>query len=174
MPYKDREKKLEYERKYAVENREKLREYRREWMRAARKKDPDKYKEYDKKQNKKYYEENKERLKEKSREYARNNNHRSMLNGAKNRAKDKSLPFDLELSDIVIPEFCPILGIRLEAQEGRSSACSPSLDRIVPEKGYTKGNVQVISMKANQIKSDATADEITAVAKYMKAQETEE
>lgn len=175
MPYKDREekreKRREYMKKYAAENREKLREYRREWMRAARKKDPDKYKEYDKKQNKKYYEANKERLKDRSREYLRNNRHKNMLNGARNRAKDKSLPFDLELSDIVIPEFCPILGIRLEFQEGRSSGCSPSLDRIVPEKGYTKGNVQVISMRANQIKSDATADEIMAVAKYCKEQE---
>ena len=37
--------------------------------------------------------------------------------------------------------------------------------------GYTKGNVQVISLRANQIKSDATADEIMAVAKYCKEQE---
>ena len=182
MPYKDpekrreyykknREEKLEYQRKYAVENREKLREYKKEWMRAVKKKDPDKFKEYDKKYNKKYYEENKERLKEKNKEYTRNNRHRIMLSGARKRSKDKSLPFDLELSDIVIPEFCPILGIRLEGGAGSASACSPSLDRIVPEKGYTKGNVQVISLKANLIKSDATADEIMAVAKYFKEQE---
>jgi|DEB0MinimDraft_6_1074348.scaffolds.fasta_scaffold53017_3 hypothetical protein len=177
MPYKDpeekRQKRREYMKKYHAENREKRTEYNKEWKRAARKKDPDKYREYDKKQNKKYYEENKERLKEKNREYVKNNKPRYLLGGAKKRAKDKSLPFDLELSDIVIPEFCPMLGIRLEVQEGRSSGCSPTLDRIVPEKGYTKGNVQVISMRANQIKSDATADEIMAVAKYMKEHEND-
>jgi len=136
-------------------NREKLREY----------------KEAEKKRLKRYYEKNKEWLKEKNKEYVKNNKDRYLLAGARKRAKDKSLPFDLELSDIVIPEFCPMLGIRLEVQEGHSSACSPTLDRIIPEKGYIKGNVQVISMRANQIKSDATADELMAVAKYCKEQQ---
>jgi hypothetical protein len=43
---------------------------------------------------------------------------------------------------------------------------SPSLDRRVPELGYVKGNVEVISMKANAIKSYAAPEEIMLVARY--------
>lgn len=42
----------------------------------------------------------------------------------------------------------------------------PSLDRVVPSLGYVKGNVRVISFRANRIKSDATADELRAVLSY--------
>tara|TARA_S200002703_G_C3644148_1_gene197740 strand:+ start:45 stop:569 length:525 start_codon:yes stop_codon:yes gene_type:complete len=173
MPYKDREKRQEYYKKYYSENREKLIEQSVERKRVAKKKDPAKYKEKTRRQWKKYYEKNKERVLERGKEWDKHNKHRYLLYRAKKRARDKSLPFDLELSDIVVPEFCPILGVKLEIQEGHSSLCSPSLDRIVPEKGYTKGNVQVISMRANQIKTDATADEIMAVAKYMKEHEND-
>lgn len=42
-----------------------------------------------------------------------------------------------------------------------------SLDRIVPSLGYVPGNVAVISHRANRIKSDATADELRAVADWL-------
>ena len=45
-----------------------------------------------------------------------------------------------------------------------SSDNSPTLDRIVPELGYIKGNVWVICQLANRIKTNATADQILAVA----------
>ena len=102
--------------------------------------------------------------------WEKDNPQKVLLFKSKTRAKKKGLPFNLEVEDIVIPEKCPILGIKLKRGRGIGGpvASSPSLDRIVPEKGYTKGNVQVISLRANQIKSDATADEIMALAKYMK------
>jgi hypothetical protein len=42
---------------------------------------------------------------------------------------------------------------------------SPSFDRINndPAIGYVRGNVNIISQRANQIKSDATAAELQAV-----------
>lgn len=43
----------------------------------------------------------------------------------------------------------------------------PTLDRIIPNKGYVKGNIQIISQRANVIKNDASAEEIMKVAKYM-------
>jgi len=105
--------------------------------------------------------------------WEKDNPQKVLLFHSKTRAKKKGLPFNLEVEDIVIPEKCPILGIKLKRGKGIGGAIasSPSLDRIIPEKGYTKGNVQVISHRANQIKSDATADELMAVAKYCKEQE---
>ena len=43
---------------------------------------------------------------------------------------------------------------------------SPTLDRIIPKLGYIKGNVQVVSALANRIMSDATVNQVMAVAKH--------
>lgn len=40
---------------------------------------------------------------------------------------------------------------------------SPSIDRIIPELGYTKGNIRVISNRANLLKSNATIEELQKV-----------
>ena len=89
----------------------------------------------------------------------------------KNRAKTKGIPFNLKQEDIVIPEFCPILGLRLQRNEGKPGSNSPSLDRINPVYGYVKGNVQVISHRANMIKSSATIDELKKLLHYMEQHE---
>lgn len=91
-----------------------------------------------------------------------------MFNTAKRRAKDKGVDFNLDISDIVIPSVCPVLGIPLAAKRGCVDPASPSLDRIIPSKGYVKGNVQVISHRANSIKSNATIEEVEMVLNYMK------
>jgi len=83
-----------------------------------------------------------------------------MLNSAKKRAKDKGLEFDLELEDIVVPQRCPLLDIPLKFGNKTCHANSPTLDRINPTMGYVKGNIQVISHKANTIKSNATISEL--------------
>jgi hypothetical protein len=42
----------------------------------------------------------------------------------------------------------------------------PTLDRINNDEGYIRGNVAIISFRANRIKSDASADELQAIANY--------
>jgi hypothetical protein len=42
---------------------------------------------------------------------------------------------------------------------------SPSIDRIDPARGYIKENIWVISHRANQIKSDASHEELKLVTK---------
>jgi len=91
-----------------------------------------------------------------------------MLARAKSRAKKNNLPFNLELDDIVIPEKCPLLGIKIESTEVRNSPNNPSLDRIIPEKGYIKGNVWVISNRANTLKNDATLQELELLVENLK------
>lgn len=90
-----------------------------------------------------------------------------LLYNAKRRAVKNDIPFDLELDDIVIPEFCPILTyIKLKHSIGKVSDSSPSLDKIKPELGYIKGNVQVISHKANTMKSNGTFEDIELLYKW--------
>lgn len=97
--------------------------------------------------------------------WTRNNVASRMLTRAKKRAKVSGRPFDLEKADIKVPEVCPLLGIPLYVGDGLLHSGSPSLDCIVPEKGYVRGNVWVISHRANKIKNDATAFELFAIAR---------
>ena len=103
------------------------------------------------------------------RAYYREDYRRQMLQMAKRRAKKDGLPCDLEsIEDIPRPTHCPVLGIELVMGTRHNGPNSPSLDKIVPELGYVKGNIVVVSLRANQIKSDATIEELQAVAKFYK------
>jgi hypothetical protein len=93
-----------------------------------------------------------------------------MLSGAKKRAQRDGLPFDITLADLTIPEFCPVLGIKLVSSQGRPSDASPSLDKIRPERGYVRGNIAIISNRANRLKMNATAAELRAIAAWMDQQ----
>ena len=96
---------------------------------------------------------------------------RFILPGIKHRAKKKGLSFDLEPADIIVPDVCPVLGIPINVRTGnhpRRNFDSPSVDRIRNDIGYVKGNIRVISSRANSLKSDATITELEAVLAYMK------
>jgi hypothetical protein len=96
----------------------------------------------------------------------------ALWNGARKRAIKKHLPFSIKPADVPkIPLVCPILGIVLKKGVGKpgSIASSPTLDRIVPNKGYVPGNIQVISQRANVIKNDATPEEVMKVAEWMRS-----
>lgn len=84
----------------------------------------------------------------------------AILASAKYRAKKKHLEFNLELSDIIIPEYCPILKVRLSHGERGNYRYTPSIDRLDNTKGYVKGNIRIISMQANKMKSDSTNEEL--------------
>ena len=93
---------------------------------------------------------------------------KKLLYAAKRRAVTREIEFDLTVEDIIIPEYCPVLGLKLQPVQGITGRdSSPSLDRIDNSKGYVKGNVAVISFRANTLKNNATADELRAVADFM-------
>ncbi len=93
-----------------------------------------------------------------------------LLRHAKERAALKGIPFALCVDDIFIPEHCPVFGIPLQmGRKGRSDS-APTLDRIDNSKGYVRGNVAVISWKANRTKSDASASELERIAAWMRSQ----
>lgn len=87
-----------------------------------------------------------------------------MLSDAKVRARKKGLQFNIELADIVVPSHCPYLDIALITDNDCKRDSSPTLDRIVPALGYVKGNVEVISERANRIKNDGTPEELLKIA----------
>jgi len=89
-----------------------------------------------------------------------------MWEGSKKRAKEDGTIFTLTLEDIPeIPERCPVLGILIVSNTKAGPLdSSPSLDRIIPELGYAKGNVRIISNRANRLRSDGTAEELRRIA----------
>lgn len=93
-----------------------------------------------------------------------------LLYNAKERAKRSNLPFEITKRDIVWPECCPVLGIPLNYLGGSigPASDSPSLDRVDPRLGYVKGNVMVISVRANRLKGDCVdGDELRRIAFYI-------
>lgn len=88
---------------------------------------------------------------------------------AKQRAKKSGREFTLRVSDIAIPEFCPVLGCKLEMHKGSSGGKwnSPALDRIDNSKGYTPDNIQIISHRANVMKADASKEELINFANWI-------
>jgi len=84
----------------------------------------------------------------------------NMLRAAEKRATRKGLDFNIELSDIVIPDICPILLVPIIKGTKESYEYSPSLDRIDNSLGYIKGNIMIISKKANSMKNSATQQEL--------------
>jgi hypothetical protein len=110
---------------------------------------------------KRYWVNNRERLQTVRRdEYQGLSTEQRLLKAARSRAIQKNLPFEIDLSDICVPEFCPVLGVRLERSKDKANPNSPSLDKIDPKLGYVKGNVWVISNRANTMKHDATLEEL--------------
>ena len=86
---------------------------------------------------------------------------------ARTRARKYNTEFNIEESDIIIPVYCPILNCKLEKGEGYLFNAM-SLDRVDNTKGYIKGNVRVISRKANLLKSSLTLDVLENIIKYIK------
>jgi len=85
---------------------------------------------------------------------------------AKYRAEKQCVPFTIQQADVVIPDYCPELGIEMKKSSGPLCDSSPTLDKITPSLGYVPGNVVVVSFKANSMKRNATVNELGAVANF--------
>ena len=109
-----------------------------------------------------------EKLQERCRKRHKAGPAKELWRAAKARAKRKGLPFDLEVSDIVVPAQCPVLGVPLVVGSRKSKEYAPSLDRVVPNLGYVRGNVRVISYRANTLRRDASIEELESVLRYAK------
>lgn len=88
-----------------------------------------------------------------------------IYSNAKKRSKKLNIDFNIDLTDIKIPKICPILGIELKLDNQKFEHNSPSIDRIDNSKGYIKGNIVIISDRANRMKRDSTFEEIERLYK---------
>jgi hypothetical protein len=107
-----------------------------------------------------------------TRRYRNKNPSARLLQSCKNRARRQKLPFDLNEQDLANPKQCPVLGIPLAPDYTKRTDNTPSVDRIVPEKGYVRGNVAVVSWRANRLKNDASLSELRAIAGFYSTAET--
>lgn len=180
-----KEEKREYNKKYYKKNRDAILEQNKQYVKTHkedillyrkqyRKDNIDKEKQYRKnnhenilKNKKQYVKDHKESIANYRKQYRNDNSELCLIIQAKYRAKKKGIPFNLSIEDIIVPKHCPILGIEIKYGEGSKGPIdgSPTIDKIDPNKGYIKGNVQVISHKANRMKFNATFMELKLFAK---------
>lgn len=96
-----------------------------------------------------------------------------LIKHTKNRARQAGIDFDITEDDILFPTHCPIFGYELDidnvglvGKSVKNNANLASIDRIDPSKGYVKGNIEIISWRANKLKNNATIEELILLGKY--------
>jgi hypothetical protein len=89
-------------------------------------------------------------------------------------ARKDNIPIDFKtVGEFVLylrsiePKKCPVFGKKLITGDGQSHDWSPSVDKIIPSKGYVKGNIQVISYLANKMKQNASPTQLKQFAKWV-------
>jgi hypothetical protein len=130
----------------------------REWYRRN--------KEYNKERNLARYERSGAAQKEKQKEDRKTNPIKYLLIAIKARCKKNGTPFSITAEDLILPTHCPILNIELQVG-GKLRDNSPSVDKIIPSLGYIPGNVAIISMKANRMKSDSSVEDLRKIISYI-------
>jgi hypothetical protein len=139
-------------------NPERVKEQAKRWIKDNPEKHADSVKKWDKA--------NRGRVIENLRKNREADPEKEMWRAARDRAKRQGLPFDIRPLDIFIPKECPALLIPLFKGKGRNGPNSPSLDKIIPELGYVKGNIRVISQLANMMKQNATLEQCVLLGQY--------
>jgi hypothetical protein len=90
-----------------------------------------------------------------------------MLANARKRAKELNIPFTITVDEVYpkvpLTGICPVLNTLMV----RGTRYTMSIDQINPRKGYTADNIQVISLKANMMKCDATSEELMLFKEYI-------
>jgi hypothetical protein len=69
----------------------------------------------------------------------------------------------------IAPERCPVFGFKMITGTRYDHRKSPSIDKIIPSKGYVRGNIQIISMMANAMKQNATPKQLKQFAHWVLA-----
>lgn len=156
MGFKDPARGREYRQQYAIDNAEKAKDRSHRWYLAnkawVRERDSTPEKREIKRQH--------------NAKWLANNRVKRWLTVARRRADKCGFGFNIDETDIIIPETCPILGIPLFFSPNTKTDNTPSLDRMDSQLGYIKDNVWIISWKANRVKNNATLDELIKIGEW--------
>lgn len=95
---------------------------------------------------------------------------RRLFNTKKAGAKRGGRAFNLVFEDIVWPERCPVTGHVLNYSGKAKDKNTASFDRLDSSQDYVKGNVFIISLRANLVKRDGTEKEHRQIARWMAEQ----
>ena len=92
-----------------------------------------------------------------------------LLYQAKANAKRKNLPYDLDKDwvDSIWTGRCELTNITFRPSKGWRNMYSPSIDRIVPEKGYTIDNCSFILWGLNTFKELGTDEDMLDIAEML-------
>lgn len=96
---------------------------------------------------------------------------KQLCNQLKASAKKRNIEFNLtsnDIDEIGIPITCPVLGIPIHFHKGKKQFDSISFDRIDSSKGYSPDNIVIVSDRVNQLKSNATLEEMEALVNFYK------
>lgn len=145
----------DYRRSYYLRNREKILERQKAVLRP----NPEEYRAHRNKITTKY-------------RRTRNGWAVDKWNNLKTRAAKDGILMNLTAEDLLqampLDRMCPVFN-RPFVFEGHSPD-NASIDKLVPELGYVRGNIRIISRRANTIKQDATVEELLRVAEWVKAE----
>lgn len=136
---------------------------------------------YAREKSKKYKEDNAERLKEYSRSYhkkiaERGDSFHLQVKNIRLKCRKKGIPFDID-ADYIQQLYdenpnCPVTGERMELQGKVGQGNNATIDRFIPELGYVRGNVNIISHRANMAKGKNTDPEFfRRLADWIETQE---
>lgn len=103
-----------------------------------------------------------------------------LRNGMIVRSKQLNLPFDKDILTTTFlmklldeHPFCDccnrVLDLTFKSDRVKKPD-SPSIDRIIPEKGYVIGNIALVCWRCNNLKRDATIEELKTIVNWMEKQ----
>lgn len=88
-----------------------------------------------------------------------------MCSNVSSNAFKRGILCSITSEDIILKNRCSYLDIELNYVNNKALDNSASIDRINPTLGYVKGNIEVISLLANKMKSNANIEQQITFAK---------
>ena len=83
-------------------------------------------------------------------------------------ARKAGLEFTITADSLSWPEFCPVLGIKLDyLTRGKIKPNLPTIDRVDTRYGYHDWNSRIISFRANTKKNTLSVSELTLILSYI-------
>ncbi|MBC8234389.1 hypothetical protein H8E77_32980 [bacterium] len=130
---------------------------------------------------KRYAETNGERVKQRElrrkRLYPLRRRAQVLRSGMRERSKKLDLAFDSEILTVsyimkllTTNPHCECCGKKLDIgfkSNGIPNNLSPSIDRKIPHKGYTENNISILCWRCNNLKRDATPEELQRIVDWM-------